>query len=47
MSCYLLLKIKNVNVEAKMNDISLIEVFINNERVGRLALTPERLCAFE
>lgn len=30
-----------------MNDISLIEVFINNERIGRLALTPERLCAFE
>lgn len=30
-----------------MNNISTIEVFIANERVGRLALTPESLCAFE
>ncbi len=30
-----------------MNNISTIEVFIANRRVGRLALTPESLCAFE
>ncbi len=30
-----------------MNNISTIEVFIANGRVGRLALTPESLCAFE
>ncbi len=30
-----------------MDKISLIEVYICNDRVGRLALTPEALCAFE
>ena len=30
-----------------MNSISVIEVFIANRRVGRLALTPDLLCAFE
>ncbi|MFI3298051.1 MAG: type II toxin-antitoxin system HipA family toxin [bacterium] len=30
-----------------MSSISVIEVFIADRRVGRLALTPESLCAFE
>ncbi len=30
-----------------MNNISVIEVFIADRRVGRMALTPERLCGFE
>lgn len=30
-----------------MDSISVIEVFIANRRVGRLALTPDSLCAFE
>ncbi len=30
-----------------MDRISLIEVYIGDSRVGRLALTPENLCAFE
>ncbi|MFR9542139.1 MAG: HipA N-terminal domain-containing protein [Rikenellaceae bacterium] len=30
-----------------MSSISVIEVFIADRRVGRLALTPEGLCAFE
>jgi serine/threonine-protein kinase HipA len=30
-----------------MNSISMIEIFISNRRVGRMALTPEWLCGFE
>ncbi len=30
-----------------MNSISVIEVYISHKRVGRLALTPDGLCAFE
>lgn len=30
-----------------MNSISIIEVFISDRRVGRIALTPEGLCGFE
>lgn len=30
-----------------MNNISLIEVFVADRRVGRMALTPEGLCGFE
>ncbi len=30
-----------------MNDIKLIEVFMNQKKVGRIALTPDFLCAFE
>ncbi|MGC3978105.1 MAG: type II toxin-antitoxin system HipA family toxin [Paludibacteraceae bacterium] len=30
-----------------MKNIRVVEVFLNNKRVGRLALTPEMLCAFE
>lgn len=30
-----------------MNNISVLEVFMNDVRVGRLALTPDFLCAFE
>jgi serine/threonine-protein kinase HipA len=30
-----------------MNSISLIEIFIADRRVGRMALTPEGLCGFE
>ena len=30
-----------------MNSISVIEVFIAHRRIGRLALTPDNLCAFE
>lgn len=30
-----------------MSKISVIEVFIKNNRVGRLALTPDELCLFE
>lgn len=30
-----------------MNSISIIEVFISDRRVGRMALTPEGLCGFE
>lgn len=30
-----------------MDKIPVIEVYIENRRVGRLALTPENLCAFE
>lgn len=30
-----------------MNSISIVEVFISDRRVGRIALTPEGLCGFE
>jgi serine/threonine-protein kinase HipA len=30
-----------------MNDIPVIEVFMNGAKVGRIALTPDGLCAFE
>lgn len=30
-----------------MNSISMIEIFISDRRVGRMALTPEGLCGFE
>lgn len=30
-----------------MNSISIIEIFISDRRVGRMALTPEGLCGFE
>ena len=30
-----------------MNSIKQVEVFYNDRSVGRLALTKERLCAFE
>ena len=30
-----------------MNSLSIIEVFISDNRVGRMALTPEGLCGFE
>ena len=37
----------NVEEEAKMNKVDLLEVYLNACRVGRIALTPEGLCAFE
>lgn len=30
-----------------MNKVDLLEVYLNESRVGRIALTPEELCAFE
>ncbi len=30
-----------------MNSISIVEIFISDSRVGRMALTPEGLCGFE
>lgn len=30
-----------------MNEVKLIEIFMNGEKVGRMALTPDFLCAFE
>ena len=30
-----------------MNEIKVIEVFMNNTKIGRLATTPDSLCAFE
>ncbi len=30
-----------------MNSVSMIEIFISDRRVGRMALTPEGLCGFE
>lgn len=30
-----------------MNNISIIEAFMSNRRVGRMAITPEGLCGFE
>ena len=30
-----------------MNDIKLIEVYFDKRKVGRIALTPDKLCAFE
>ena len=30
-----------------MNSISIIETFISDRRVGRMAITPEGLCGFE
>lgn len=38
---------KNVNELPEMNEINVIEVFYNDAKVGRLALTPEMICAFE
>lgn len=35
------------NAELKMNNITVIEVFMADRRVGRMALTPEGLCGFE
>jgi serine/threonine-protein kinase HipA len=37
----------NAEEEAKMNKVDLLEVYLNACRVGRIALTPEGLCAFE
>ena len=30
-----------------MNEVTVIEVFLNGEKVGRIAMTPDALCAFE
>ena len=30
-----------------MNSVSVIEIFIYDRRVGRMALTPDGLCGFE
>ena len=30
-----------------MNDVKVIEVFTNGEKIGRIAMTPDFLCAFE
>ena len=30
-----------------MNSVSMIEIFVSDRRVGRMALTPEGLCGFE
>ena len=30
-----------------MDNISVVEVFLDEQLVGKLALTPEALCAFE
>lgn len=30
-----------------MNEVKVIDVFLNDTRIGRLALTPDALCAFE
>lgn len=30
-----------------MNEVKVIEVFMNGDKVGRMALTPDSLCAFE
>ena len=30
-----------------MNEIKQVEVFLHNEKIGRMALTPDELCAFE
>lgn len=30
-----------------MNDINVVEVYLNSTKVGRLAITPDSLCAFE
>ena len=35
------------NEEIEMSNISIIEVFMSDRRVGRIALTPEALCGFE
>ena len=40
-------KVKPENEAAKMNNINIIEVWLVGQKVGRLALTPENLCAFE
>jgi serine/threonine-protein kinase HipA len=37
----------NVNEDEEMNNISVIEVFISERSVGRMAITPEGLCGFE
>ena len=36
-----------VNAAKRMNSIKVVEVRMNGMQVGRLALTPEGLCAFE
>jgi len=30
-----------------MNQINLIDIIVNSEKVGRMALTPDGLCGFE
>ena len=30
-----------------MNEIKQVEVFLHDEKIGRMALTPDKLCAFE
>lgn len=39
--------LKQEREDEKMNDVSLVEVWLSNGKVGRLALTPENLCVFE
>lgn len=40
-------KLNNVGVEGKMINVDVLEVFMNQERVGRMALTPEGICGFQ
>lgn len=40
-------KLNNVGVEEKMINVDVLEVFMNQERVGRMALTPEGICGFQ
>jgi serine/threonine-protein kinase HipA len=42
-----MVKVLRVKEERKMNNVKQIEVICDNRLVGRLALTKERLCAFE
>jgi serine/threonine-protein kinase HipA len=30
-----------------MNEVKVIEVFLNGVKVGRIAMTPDALCVFE
>lgn len=41
------MKRKSEREEAAMNNIKVVEVFMNEAKVGRIALTPDSLCAFE
>lgn len=40
-------KQNNVEEGVRMIDVEVLEVFMNRERVGRMALTPQGLCGFE
>lgn len=40
-------KQNNVEEEVRMINVEVLEVFMNRERVGRMALTPQGLCGFE